>query len=254
MFEKNVGKFLSMIKSDDLVLDVGGWASPFNRANWMIDAEPYAARGFYGKIGLPKFQGPDKEYFNKDTYVQRDICEKSPWPFKDKAFDFSICSHTLEDLRDPLYVCSELIRVSKSGYIEFPSRVIESCRAVENDKIVGYSHHRWLIDLKNNHLQFTMKYHLIHTDIRLSFPKSYAMKLNKIETISYLFWEDKFTFAETRNIHAVDNIYEFLRSYIRESYTYPEYMLMPQWLATQFDKTKKGIKRYLGRCKNIAGF
>jgi hypothetical protein len=31
-----------------------------------------------------------------------------------------ICSHTLEDIRDPLWVCSEMIRIGKAGYIELP--------------------------------------------------------------------------------------------------------------------------------------
>ena len=126
-------------KPDDLVLDVGGWACPFNRANWVIDSEPYETRGFYSKIGLPKSQGGEKEYFTKETWVQRDICDKEPWPFADKQFDFSICSHTLEDVRDPLFVCAEIIRVSKRGYIEVPSRIIESCRGVEHKKIAGLS-------------------------------------------------------------------------------------------------------------------
>src|SRR5438105_14790259 len=116
----SVQEVLDCIKPGDRVLDVGGWACPFNRADWILDSEPYETRGFYGTIGLPASQGGDKEHFSKETWVQRDICEHHPWPFADKTFDFSICSHTLEDIRDPLFVCSELIRVSKAGYIEVP--------------------------------------------------------------------------------------------------------------------------------------
>ncbi len=91
MFPKNVEKVLSAIKPDDIVLDVGGWACPFNRANWVIDGGPFETRGGYEKIGMPKSQGGEKEYFNKETWVQRDFCDKEPWPFEDKFFDFSIC-------------------------------------------------------------------------------------------------------------------------------------------------------------------
>ncbi|HWE39009.1 MAG TPA: methyltransferase domain-containing protein, partial [Isosphaeraceae bacterium] len=99
-------------------IDVGGWACPFNRADWVLDSEPFESRGYYATVGLPGSQGGDREHFRAATWVQRDICEHTPWPFPDRFFDFSICSHTLEDVRDPLFVCAELIRVSKRGYIE----------------------------------------------------------------------------------------------------------------------------------------
>jgi len=229
----NVKEVLSRIKPNDIVLDVGGWACPFNRADWVIDAEPYETRGFYERHGMGKAQGGEKEYFSKDTWIQRDICDKELWPFKNKFFDFSICSHTLEDIRDPLYVCSELIRVSKCGYIEVPSRLIESCRGAENSKIVGLSHHRWLVDITANHLQFTMKYHLIHSDFQLSFPPSFAKRIPHSETISYLFWQDDFTFCETQ-IHGIENIHENLRSFVLQSYHYPHHWFVMQWLNKQF--------------------
>ena len=49
----------------------------------------------------------------------------SHWPFPDKTFDFVVCSHLLEDVRDPITVCRELCRVGKAGYIETPSRIRE---------------------------------------------------------------------------------------------------------------------------------
>ena len=113
---------LQKLGANDLVLDVGAWASPFNRAQWIIDSQPYDTRGFYASFGGPRSQGGCREWFTPGTWVQRDICEHHPWPFNDRQFDFVICSHTLEDIRDPLWVCSEIIRVGKRGYIEVPSR------------------------------------------------------------------------------------------------------------------------------------
>jgi hypothetical protein len=69
----DINLVLANIKPDDIVLDVGGWACPFNRANWVLDAEPYETRGFYGQIGLPSSQGGDKEFFSQETWVQRDM-------------------------------------------------------------------------------------------------------------------------------------------------------------------------------------
>ncbi len=55
----------------------------------------------------------------------RDICDHEPYPFGDQEFDFVICSQTLEDVRDPIWVCSEINRIGKAGYIEVPSRLEE---------------------------------------------------------------------------------------------------------------------------------
>ena len=65
-------------------------------------------------------------HFTAATWIRQDICG-GRWPFDDHFFDFAICSHTLEDVRDPLHVCAELMRVAKAGYIEVPSRVKETC-------------------------------------------------------------------------------------------------------------------------------
>ena len=238
----DVDLVLSHINPDDIVLDVGGWACPFNRANWVLDAEPYETRGFYRQIGLPGSQGGDTEYFSKETWVQRDMCEKTPFPFPDKFFDFSICSHTLEDIRDPLFVCSELIRVSKRGYIEVPSRVSETCRGLESDNMVGLSHHRWFVEIQGNHIQFLMKYHSIHTNFQFSFPPSYVKRLKPNELINFIFWENNFTFVE-KQIHGVESIHEELKYYVDSRYQYPKYMIMSQELAFKTKRLFNGIKR-----------
>ena len=47
MLEKNVQVVLGSLQETDVVLDIGGWACPFNRANYVIDTVPYDTRGFY---------------------------------------------------------------------------------------------------------------------------------------------------------------------------------------------------------------
>lgn len=217
--EKDV---LAKIGRTDLVLDVGGWACPFNRADWVVDSEPYETRGYYANIGLPRSQGGDVERFTSATWVRRDICAREPWPFADKQFDFSICSHTLEDVRDPLGVCSELVRVSKAGYIEVPSRLWETCRGVEHPRMAGLSHHRWLVEARGNHLQFTPKFHSIHSEFERSLPASFAKRLSIADSIVRFFWADTFTFAET-TIHGAAAIQESMSEYVRAHYRYPAF-------------------------------
>ncbi len=209
----HVDEVLARIGPDDRVLDVGCWACPFNRADWVLDSEPFESRGYYASIGLPASQGGDREHFTRETWIRRDICDHAPWPFPDKFFDFSICSHTLEDVRDPLFVCSELIRVSKRGYIETPSRLAETCRGWETERTAGLNHHRWLIDYRPGRLDFTMKWHMIHADRSFTLPPKLYFDLSPVERISWMFWEDCFEVAETM-MHGRDKKGAFFRAFV----------------------------------------
>src|SRR5437764_412752 len=60
-------------------LDVGGAARPFPRADWVIDLMSYDARGQLGWDG-----DREAERFDSRSWVQRDICDREPWPFSDR--------------------------------------------------------------------------------------------------------------------------------------------------------------------------
>jgi Methyltransferase domain len=199
MHPPHAERILALLRPTDLVLDIGGWACPFNRANYIMDAEPYETRGFYRTFGGLASQGGKQEWFTRETWIRRDVCDKTPYPFGDKSVDFVICSHTLEDLRDPLWVCQEIVRIGKRGYIEVPSREMESCRGHEPG-IVGLSHHRWLVDLDGSHLTFLMKLHAIHSHWSLSLSPRHLRTLPEERKITALFWEGSFTVSE-RTIH-----------------------------------------------------
>ncbi len=128
------------LPADARVLDVGGFAAPLHRADWVLDLMAWETRGLYGATD------PALERFSAQTWVQRDICSREPWPFAEGAFDFAVCSHTLEDVRDPVWVCSELSRVARAGYVEVPSRLVEQSFGVQGGW-VGWGQHHWLIDV-----------------------------------------------------------------------------------------------------------
>jgi hypothetical protein len=212
---------MDRLKPADVVLDIGGWAHPFNRAQYVIDCEPYETRGYYNRTfaknnPFPPIGGT-VEYFDRSTWIQRDICDKTPFPFGDKEIDFVVCSHTLEDIRDPLWVCAEMIRVAKAGYVEIPSRVWESCRGHEPG-ISGLSHHRWLIDIRGNSIRFLQKLHRIH-NWRYSLPKSVLRKLSEEESVQWLFWEDSFAYSE-EILHGDAQLQE-LESFVNRVRAYP---------------------------------
>ena len=177
-------RILQTLPDDALVLDVGGWAAPFNRADWMLDLMPYETRG-----GLvPGGYGDVEERFSAETWVQRDFCDREPWPFADDQFDFALCVTTLEDIRDPIWVCAEMSRVAKAGYVEVPTIEAELIYNIEGP-FLGHSHHRWLVDIVDGELVFMHKPHSIHHDWRLRVLPRWAAQMTVEDHLQGLFWE-----------------------------------------------------------------
>ena len=192
----NAKRLIGTLPSNALVLDVGGGASPFPRADWVVDAVPYEGRGTGSDGNAHTALGVTQRYA-PETWVQVDLCARNPWPFSDKAFDFAVCSHLLEDVRDPIWVCSELRRVSKAGYIETPSRFVEQSTGVEHPRHAGFYHHRWLVEVESGGLVFRLKPHSIH-----SFNDAVVARLGSAQAINpkyatcVLEWQDSFDSAE----------------------------------------------------------
>jgi hypothetical protein len=242
--ERNVQRVLDLLRDEDRVLDVGGWACPFNRAEWILDSEPYETRGFYRTFGGPPSQGGEREWFTPETWIRRDICGVEPWPFEDQFFDYAICSHTLEDVRDPLRVCSELMRVAKRGYIETPSRLFESTRGFESKAIVGLSHHRWFVEADETGLVFLMKYHFVHSDYRYSFPPAFGRRLSEEEKILCFWWDRPFSVTE-RFIHGLGDQMSEVEGFVRKRYQYPRWRGWASSGVSGVDRIAGAIRRRL---------
>lgn len=205
MLSENRDRVLSSLPDDALVLDIGGWARPFRRANYVVDAFPYESRGIGGS------DGSDAERFTADTWIVADV--NRPLPFADKQFDYVTCSHTLEDIRDPLSLCREINRIGKAGYIETPSRKIETVYGLEG-RYAGYYHHRWLVEVEGDTITFRPKLHLLHGSSRFHLPRRTADDMTEKEKAVWLFWEGEFSFEEVVNIskfETEDELAEFRR-------------------------------------------
>jgi hypothetical protein len=202
MLPSNRERLLDHLGADDVVLDVGGWADPFERADWVIDAMPYETRGLYERRGwVPRRSEPER--FSELTWIQRDVCDRQPYPFSDKQIDFAICSQVLEDVRDPVWVCSELVRVAKAGYIEVPARLEDQSWGV-NGAFVGWSHHRWLIDVDDGAIEFVSKLHALHAHPEWYFPEGFWGRLSDEERVQTLWWSGDFAFSERTIIDDAD--------------------------------------------------
>jgi Methyltransferase domain len=196
MYGPNVRRIEDSLQAADRVLDVGGWYRPWARADAVVDVLPYATRGVGGSTG----RGP--EHFDESTWYVQDVCAVA-LPFPDKSFDFVACSHTLEDVRDPVFLCSELARVASRGYIEVPSRAFESVRGVEGRHYAGLYHHRWLVEIADGAVVFRVKAHAIHEDRRYHLPRRYLRRLTEAERVQWLFWEGSFSYAEAIQVSHV---------------------------------------------------
>lgn len=171
------------LPEEALVLDVGGWGSPLARADWVLDLLPHESRGLYGYDDAERAA----ERFTAETWVQRDVCASAPWPFGDCMFDFAVCAHTLEDVRDPVRVCEELVRVARAGYVEVPAPVEELTFGIHGPW-VGWTHHRWITEREGDGLVFTNKPHLLAAPGR-HLPRGTCDRLAPEQRVIALWWQ-----------------------------------------------------------------
>jgi hypothetical protein len=129
--QKLRGKFTVV----DIGGSVNGWSTPY------IDA-------------LVDFNAPDN-LPNYITHYQCDITHPDSWKKiledvnKNEKFDFCICTHTLEDIMNPGFVCEQMSKISRAGYIAVPSKHRELSR-FEYSCYRGYIHHRWIFTIHDN--------------------------------------------------------------------------------------------------------
>jgi len=206
ILRSNIPELRRIARAASCVLDVGGWHNPFNLATHVIDLGAYETRR-RGDALDPE----DEERFSKETWVVRDICD-GHWPWPDKYFDYALCSHVLEDVRDPIAVCAELVRVARAGYVEVPSRHREIFVKSRWSRLrqmlghapeIGFYHHRWFCEIDGKHVRFLRKtvevamnraFYLTRGDV--------GRKLAERESGVCLFWEGTFSAEEVHDIDA----------------------------------------------------
>lgn len=99
------------IKRNDRVLEIGPGATPFLRANVLLEKRYSSEAEYLRQCGGAESEGVDKRTVFYDG---------GKFPFEDKEFDYAICSHVLEHVDDIEAFCAEIFRVARAGYIEYP--------------------------------------------------------------------------------------------------------------------------------------
>ncbi|MBW4551316.1 MAG: class I SAM-dependent methyltransferase [Aphanocapsa sp. GSE-SYN-MK-11-07L] len=136
----------SVIPDNALVVEVGPGPIAFQRGTEFIDWQPW-----------PNLADKKTHYLdlNKDSL-----------PYAEKSVDFVYYRHTLEDIYNPFWLCQEMQRIAKAGYIETQSPVAEFCRGIDgnNDDFPpwrGCMHHRYFVWNDQGILTFLPKYPIV---------------------------------------------------------------------------------------------
>lgn len=172
------------------ILDIGGWFAPCRIATHMVDVMPYETMNVEGAYG------PGELNLKRENYHQMDLSRGDPLPFPDQYFNFVVCRHTLEDISNPVFVCSEIKRVAKEGYLETPHRVYESTRGVERHWWAGHYHHRWFVEMEKDSVVFQFKPHCLHENPKFVWWCPPWRKVREEFKNTGIFWQGSFKAEE----------------------------------------------------------
>lgn len=117
---------------------------------------------------------------NPETY--KDVLD---YVNKNGKFDFSICSHTLEDVFNPVDVINFLQKISKEGFIAIPSKYNEFTN-LYNNPWMGNAHHKQILDVINDTIVIFPKYPFIE-----KLEKSKELVKNNKGAELAIFWKDE---------------------------------------------------------------
>ena len=123
-------------------------------------------------------------------------------------FDYSICSHTLEDVITPTDLLELLPKISKKGYIAIPSKYNEFMFLWDN-KYRGNAHHKKIIDVKDDMICIYPKYPFIEV-----FEETDKVLENNLGNELVVFWEDEIPYK----FFAQDNIFHSDGDLIKQFY------------------------------------
>lgn len=105
---------------------------------------------------------PNVEIFEFDINQSEQWQDVLKYVEENGKFDYSICTHTLEDIPYPNIVCDMLMKISKAGIIAVPSKYAEYLRFEKQQALYnpangeyfggyrGFFHHKWIYGMRND--------------------------------------------------------------------------------------------------------
>ena len=211
------------INKDALVIDIGSGDKPFWRADVFVDDL---------SLGDVQRASHSKTIHDIGKFVNADVIKL---PFKNKAFDFSFCSHLLEHVDHPEEAIKEIVRISKSGYLEVPNGILETIRPFDS--------HLWFVFQNKDGLVFVRKSKKLHETL-FENGKKYDSLLNKIpEPFIRMYWK------KTIKYEIVDNYKQYekfqsqtgnVKNILKPSFNL--YLLMVKMIRLLFYKNKSTVE------------
>lgn len=198
-------ELIKSIKPSDIVLEIGAGSDPHPRSNVFLEKrfaneeEANAQRGY----------ADNKANQSKIIYYDGGI-----FPFKDKEFDYVICSHVIEHIpkNELSLFISELERISHKGYIEFPTIFYE---------LICYPEvHIWMINFRDNKIYFMDKKlfysNFIHKAYREMFYGKDDYMVNSFTRYKDFYfcgyeWEGSIQYAEVTYFDELINLDDYQR-------------------------------------------
>ena len=123
--------------------------------------------------------------------ISIDICKESDWRKlhdlveQQGKFDYCICTHTLEDIYNPIVALDNMPKIAKSGIITMPCARTELSH-IENSSWLGFIHHRWIYDIDGNTMLVIPKLNFLDSIVTSPFePNLTEIRYEWSETIPY---------------------------------------------------------------------
>jgi hypothetical protein len=140
------------------ILDVGGGGAPYYGSAHIVDIQPFSGERLGSNAwGYPDDGNRQAIQWSEKQYTQLDVCDCRRWPFDDRQYEIGLCSHCIEDVRDPSHAVRELSRVCSRVLIIAPSRLLEQTMGVEHPRYCGFHNHQWIISSDKDTIVFRRK-------------------------------------------------------------------------------------------------
>lgn len=178
------------------VLDIGysanTWSKEFVTHYIDVNLSDDATKKFFlGDVNFP-------EVWEK---IKNDVETNGP-------FDFCICSHTLEDIINPVYVADNLKKYAKAGFIAVPSKYLEMNKV--EGPYRGYIHHRYIFNSENGKMIGYPKLNFLEWDERC---EKLTKQLTSTNSELQLSWEGGFDLEIINDNYMGPDVFSVIKYY-----------------------------------------